>query len=272
MCHEPWRGARDLCDITMGLPQRALKDSRVYTVNTQGEKCTAAAVNHTAAWENNIRGHQFARCIYLTHTVGGRRNRISLFVFFFPLLLLLRRSAGCEAPLTSEASAPPPATPAARAPLGRSLSNSRPFVGRLFCTSTLAFLFFVVFFNIIFVPCCRFTILLRSGSDTQLVNEHRRNRLNKEVGRLPCVETAEQWPPLCELSFFFPLLLLGLKHNVTIDIVPIRTMWLTFLFLCCLSVSVLDTHPEWLMTMFAGSLFFFFFWPTAVCIISKNNE
>lgn len=38
------------------------------------------------------------------------------------LLRLLRRSAGCEALLTSEASAPPLATPAARAPLSRSLS------------------------------------------------------------------------------------------------------------------------------------------------------
>lgn len=123
---------------------------------------------------------------------------------FFSLLLLLRRSAGCEALLTSEASARHrPRQQHEHLSAARSPSNSRPIVGRLFCTSTLAFLFFVVFFNIIFVPCCRFTILLRSGSDTQLVNEHRRNRLNKEVGRLPCVETAEQWPPLCELSFFF---------------------------------------------------------------------
>lgn len=122
---------------------------------------------------------------------------------FFSLLLLLRRSAGCEALLTSEASAPPPATPAARAPLRRSLSLEQ----STFCWPSLLHVnprlsFLCCFFYIIFVPCCCFTILLRSGSDAQLVNEHRRNRLNKEVGRLPCVETAEQWPPLCELSFF----------------------------------------------------------------------
>lgn len=96
------------------------------------------------------------------------------------------------------------ASSAARRP-----SNSRPLVGRAFCTanpsfSFLSFLFFVDFFCFYyFCRWCCFAILLRPGPDTHLVNELQHSRRNKEVGRLQCVETAEQWPALCELCFFF---------------------------------------------------------------------
>lgn len=149
------------------------------------------------------KGSTVHRCIYLTRVVRGKRS--ACFLFFFSLLLLLgSQLSGSEALLTGGGSGPPPVLSAARAPRSpRSPSNSPPFVHRVFCSSISAFLSFCCcYFAFIFVACCRFTILLRSGSDTQLVNE-RRHRLNEEVGRLQCVETAEQWPPLCELSLFF---------------------------------------------------------------------
>lgn len=145
------------------MAQWALKHSCVYSVNTQGEKCTAAAVNHTVAWEDDIRGHQFTRCICVTHSVGGWRNRMSLFVFFFLFFFSVVGQLGLK-----------PCWQARRPPRHRSrqqhehlsaarslsLSNSRSFVGRVFCTSTPALLFFVVFFILFLYPvavipfCC----------------------------------------------------------------------------------------------------------------------
>lgn len=90
-------------------------------------------------------------------------------------------------------------------------SAASPLLGTHFFLS-LSFFFFTL--------CC-FTILLWSGSDTLLVNQHRPYHLNKEVGWVQHMEP-EQWMPLCVLFFF--LLENSLKLSVTVDNDPMKTI------------------------------------------------
>lgn len=78
-------------------------------------------------------------------------------------------------------------------------SNSGPFVAQHSKSFTWHTLFLSLSF-FFFTLCC-FTILLWSGSDTLLVNQHRPYHLNKEVGWVQRMEP-EQWLPLCVLFFF----------------------------------------------------------------------
>lgn len=104
-------------------------------------------------------------------------------------------------------------------------SNSGPFVAQRSESFTWHTLFFCLSLSFFFFTLCCFTILLWSGSDTLLVNQHRPYHLNEEVGWVQRMEP-EQWLPLCVLFvfFFFSLLENSLKLSVTVDNDPIKTI------------------------------------------------
>lgn len=96
----------------------------LHCKHTQGEKCTAAAVNHIAAPENNIGGRQFTHCIYLTCVGRGKGSSSSS-----SSALLTCGGSGVSAACSLK---------------------SRPFVPRVLCASTFAPPFLLL-------CCCYFT-------------------------------------------------------------------------------------------------------------------